>query len=68
MSVLELHHKILGIDTAQVCKANLSVERSASHATIILGGYLFYFYDSNEEANHDFEIIERYIRLKNESW
>jgi hypothetical protein len=63
--MLDLNHIILLKEAKEIAKANFSVERCKTTMTILIGGYRYYFYNSHEEANQDFEIIERYVRLQN---
>lgn len=63
--MLDLIHNILLMEAKEIAKANFSVERCKDTMTILIGGYRYYFYNSHEDANHDFEIIERYVRHQN---
>lgn len=63
--MLDLIHKILNNESKEIADRNLSVVRCSTTMTILIGGYRYYFYDSHEDANHDFEIIERFVRLRN---
>ncbi len=62
--MLDLKHNIMLMEAKEIAKANFSVVRCKT-MTILIGGYRYYFYDSHEDANHDFEIIERYVRHQN---
>jgi hypothetical protein len=62
---LDLIHTILNNESKEIAERDMSVERCKTTMTILIGGYRYYFYDSHDEANHDFEIIERFVRLKN---
>jgi hypothetical protein len=63
--MLDLIHKILNNESKEIADRNFTVERCNTTMTILIGGYRYYFYDSHEDANHDFEIIERFVRLRN---
>ena len=62
---LDLKHIILNNESKEIAKRELSVERCKTTMTILIGGYRYYFYESHEDANHDYEIIERYVRHQN---
>ena len=63
--MLDLFHKILLSEIKEIAERNMSVEQCANIKAIVVGGYRFYFYDSYEERNNDYEIAERFVRLKN---
>ncbi len=63
--MLVIKHDILLRDINEAAENNLSVEKCPKTKTIIVGGYKFYFYETYEERNYDYEIAERFVRLKN---
>ena len=63
--MLDLSHKILLKEVEEIAHRNMTVERCKNTMVILIGGYRHYFYESHEDADHDYEIIERYVRLQN---
>ena len=63
--VLDIKDTILKRDVKHITKNNYTPTLSGTMITLTIGH--IYFYKSIEDAKHDFDILERFVRLQN-SW
>lgn len=62
---LNLIHQILKSDADSIAHHNYAICKHLKYAQIIVDNSIVYFYNSFDERNKDFDIIERFVLQKN---
>ena len=63
VEILDIRDNILKRDIDNITKNNYVV--SLEGLLVIVDNSQVFFYNTREEAQHDFNILERYVRLQN---
>jgi hypothetical protein len=63
IEILDIRDKILRMDVENITNNNYRVLLQGP--LIVVDDCQVFFYNTREEAEHDFNILERYVRLQN---